>query len=119
MTSKDHAALASFDFLAEVLAGYGSCDFAVRAWDGTVWEPDAGQPARITLVLQHPGAVRKMFWPPRRYTLGEAYISDDVDWSVRSPLILTRLAQFSLSLNRLPEAYSTRTRIHRVRMLAA
>ena len=79
VTSKDHAVLASFDFLAEVLAGYGSRDFAVRAWDGTLWEADAGQPARFTLVLRHPGAVRKMFWPPRPYTLGEAYIYDDID----------------------------------------
>jgi len=79
VTSKDHAVLASFDFLAEVLAGYGARDFAVRAWDGTLWEADAGRPARFTLVLQHPGAVRKMFWPPRPYTLGEAYIYGDID----------------------------------------
>src|SRR5215469_13704931 len=79
VTSKDHAVLASFDFLAEVLAGYGARDFAVRAWEGTVWEADAGQPTRFTLVLQHPGAIRKMFWPPRPYTLGEAYIYEDID----------------------------------------
>ncbi|MHB1425677.1 MAG: class I SAM-dependent methyltransferase [Gemmataceae bacterium] len=77
--SKDSAAHASFDFLGEVLAGYGPRDFAVRAWNGAVREPDAGKPARFTLVLQHPGAVRKMFWPPRPYTLGEAYIYDDID----------------------------------------
>src|SRR5579884_402362 len=77
--SKDLAVRASFDFLGEVLAGYGPRDFAIRAWDGTVCEPDAGQPARFTLVLRHPGAVRKMFWPPRAYTLGEAYIYDDID----------------------------------------
>ena len=73
------AVQASFDFLGELLSKYGPRDFAVRAWDGSVWEPDAGQPARCTLVLQHPGAVRKMFWPPRPYTLGEAYIYDDID----------------------------------------
>lgn len=77
--TKDHAVEASFAFLGELLSGYGPRDFAVRAWDGTVWEPDAGQPARFTLVLQHPGAIRKMFWPPRPYTLGEAYIYDDID----------------------------------------
>ncbi len=79
VTRKDPAVTASFDFLGEVLAGYGPRDFAVRAWDGTVWEADAGQPTRFALVLRHPGAVRKMFWPPRRYTLGEAYIYDDID----------------------------------------
>jgi cyclopropane-fatty-acyl-phospholipid synthase len=77
--SKDPSVLASFDFLAKLLADYGPRDFAIRAWDGSVREPDAGQPARFTLVLQHPGSVRKMFWPPRPYTLGEAYIYDDID----------------------------------------
>jgi cyclopropane-fatty-acyl-phospholipid synthase len=77
--TKDPAVGASFAFLAEVLSGYGPRDFSIRAWDGTVWEPDAGQSARFTLVLQHSGSVRKMFWPPRSYTLGEAYIFDDID----------------------------------------
>ncbi len=78
-SSKNPAVLASFDFLNDVLAGYGPRDFAIRAWDESACEPDAGQPARFTLVLQHPGAVRKMFWPPRPYTIGEAYIYDDID----------------------------------------
>jgi cyclopropane-fatty-acyl-phospholipid synthase len=77
--TKDPAVASSFDFLGDVLSGYGPRDFAVRAWDGSVWEPEAGQPARFTLVLQHPGAVRKMFWPPRPHTLGESYIYDDID----------------------------------------
>jgi cyclopropane-fatty-acyl-phospholipid synthase len=77
--NKEPAVEASFGFLAEVLSGYGPRDFAIRAWDGTVREPDAGQPARFTLVLQHPGSVRKMFWPPQPYTLGESYIYDDID----------------------------------------
>ena len=29
-------------------------------------EPEAGEAARFTLVLRHPGAVRAMFWPPGR-----------------------------------------------------
>ena len=78
-TTKDAAVEASFAFLGDVLAGYGPRDFAVRAWDGAVRAPDAGQPERFTLVLRHPGAVRRMFWPPTQYTLGEAYIYDDLD----------------------------------------
>jgi cyclopropane-fatty-acyl-phospholipid synthase len=78
-TTKDPAVEASFTFLHDLLKQYGPRDFAVRAWNGSVWEPDAGQTARFTLVLQHPGAVRKMFWPPRPYTLGEAYVYDDID----------------------------------------
>jgi cyclopropane-fatty-acyl-phospholipid synthase len=77
--TKDSAVQASFAFLGEVLSKYGPRDFAVRAWDGSVWEADTGQPPRFTLVLQHPGAIRTMFWPPRAYTLGEAYIYDDID----------------------------------------
>jgi cyclopropane-fatty-acyl-phospholipid synthase len=79
VTAKDPAVQTSLDFLSDLLRHYGPRDFAVRAWDGGVWEPDAGQPARFTLVLQHPGAVRKMFWPPGPYRLAEAYIYDDID----------------------------------------
>src|SRR5262249_33269160 len=79
VTTTDPAVQSSFAFLRDLLSDYGPRDFAVRAWDGTVWEPDAGQPARFTVVLQHPGAVRKMFWPPSKYGLAEAYIYDDID----------------------------------------
>ena len=37
------------------------------------------EPARFTIVLQHPGALRKMFLPPNDLTLGEAYIYNDFD----------------------------------------
>jgi cyclopropane-fatty-acyl-phospholipid synthase len=77
--SIDPAVEASFAFLSEVLAEYGPRDFAVRAWDGTMLEPDAGCPARFTLVLQHPGALRKMFWRASHVGMGEAYIYDDYD----------------------------------------
>lgn len=56
-------------------------NFAVRLWDGTTWSPNAGsgEPIRFTLVLQHPGALRKMFLPPSELNLGEAYIYNDYD----------------------------------------
>lgn len=78
-TSKDPAVEASFAFLGELLTGYGPRDFSLRAWDGAIREPDSGQPERFTWVLRHPGAVRRMFWPPSKYSLGEAYIYDDID----------------------------------------
>jgi cyclopropane-fatty-acyl-phospholipid synthase len=78
-TTKDPTVQASFAFLGELLAGYGPRDFTLRAWDGAVRELDAGQPERFTWVLRHPGAVRRMFWPPSQYSLGEAYIYDDID----------------------------------------
>lgn len=69
----------SLAFLQRLIEAYRPRDFAVRFWDGTGIEPDAGQPARFTLVLHHPGAVRQMFWPFNKASTGEAYIYDDFD----------------------------------------
>ncbi|HEX5104459.1 MAG TPA: cyclopropane-fatty-acyl-phospholipid synthase family protein [Pirellulaceae bacterium] len=66
-------------FLRELSQGFESRDFAVRFWNGWTWEPDAGQEAKCTLVLKHPGAVRQMFWRPNKAAFGEAYIYDDFD----------------------------------------
>ena len=54
-------------------------DVAVRLWDGTTWKPQPAEPTRCTLVLRHPGALRRMFMPPNELRLGEAYIYDDFD----------------------------------------
>jgi len=69
----------SLSFLQSLLANYHPRDFAVRLWDGTQWGAEPGQPTRFTLVLRHPDALRKMFWPPTELALGEAYIYDDFD----------------------------------------
>jgi cyclopropane-fatty-acyl-phospholipid synthase len=66
-------------FLHQLIGGYSPRDFAVRFWDDTTLEPDAGQTAQFTLVLQHPGALRQMFWPFNKAAGGEAYIYNDVD----------------------------------------
>ncbi len=63
---------------------FGSSDlpyFAVRLWDGTMWQskPNEVEPARFMLALQHPGALRTMFLPPNALNLGEAYIYNDFD----------------------------------------
>jgi cyclopropane-fatty-acyl-phospholipid synthase len=75
----DRALRTSLSFLKDILGGYEPRDFAVRFWDGTVWEAEPGQPARFTLVLKHAGALRCMFWPPGELSLAEAYIHDDFD----------------------------------------
>jgi cyclopropane-fatty-acyl-phospholipid synthase len=74
----DSAKARSLDMLRQLSAGYDR-DFAIRFWDGTTDFPGAGQPLRFTLVLQHPGAVRAMFWPFSDLSFGEAYIFDDFD----------------------------------------
>lgn len=69
----------ALSFLQSIFADYSPRDFSIRLWDGTSWDPEPGNPARFTLVLQHPGTLRKMFIPPNELTLGEAYIYDDFD----------------------------------------
>lgn len=66
-------------FLQELSQGFEQREFAVRFWNGWVWEPPGGQPARSTIVLKHPGAVRQMFWVINKASFGEAYIYDDFD----------------------------------------
>ena len=52
-------------------------NFAVRLWNqGEL--PAASEPA-FTLVLNHPGSLRRMFSPPMELSLGEAYIYGDFD----------------------------------------
>ncbi len=75
----DPAVQTALSFLQSLLVDYQPRDFAVRMWDGTQWDPEPGNPTRFTLVLQHPGTLRKMFFPPNELTLGEAYIYDDFD----------------------------------------
>lgn len=77
--SSDQATGNSLSFLHQLLGDYHPRDFAVRLWNDVTWEAEAGQPTRFTLVLQHPGALRRMFWPPDEVSFGEAYIYDDCD----------------------------------------
>ncbi len=51
--------------------------FGVRLWDGTEL-PVAGRPA-FSLVLNHAGALRRMFTPPIELSLCEAFIYGDFD----------------------------------------
>ncbi len=51
--------------------------FSVRLWDQG--ELPADGTAQYTLVLNHPGALRRMFAPPVELSAGEAYIYGDFD----------------------------------------
>src|SRR5712691_5062487 len=75
----DQAAQVTLSLLQDVFSSSPSSNVAVRLWDGTTWQPEPGEPTRCTLVLQHPGALRKMFVPPSDLSLGEAYIYNDFD----------------------------------------
>ncbi len=52
--------------------------FAVRLWNGTTL-PAAGDAPRFTIVLTHPGALRRMLIPPTDLTIGEAYVRGDFE----------------------------------------
>jgi cyclopropane-fatty-acyl-phospholipid synthase len=81
----DSAVQTSLAFLQRLTACYHPQDFAVRFWDGTTWDPagrrhhSAGPEPRFTLVLNHPGTLRQMFWPWNKAGVAEAYIYDDFD----------------------------------------
>src|SRR5262249_49556924 len=62
---------ATLEILRRLLAGYDR-DFAVRLWDGTVWEPEPGRPARFTLVLNQSSSLRAMLADPRQLQLSLA-----------------------------------------------
>jgi cyclopropane-fatty-acyl-phospholipid synthase len=53
--------------------------FAVRYWDGSGDQRGAGAAPAFTLVLRHPGALRRMLYPPSELGLAEAYLHDDYD----------------------------------------
>ena len=98
---------ASRAILERVAKGYSPRDFAVRFWDGSTWEPDAGGSPLFTLVLNHAGAVRKMFWPPNGVALAEAYIYGDFDVEGDMPAFL----RFCRFLQDTPHSRPERVRI--------
>ncbi len=69
----------TLSFIDELVGGVEPRDFAFRLWDGTGWGPGHGSEPRFTIVLKHPGSLRRMFLPPSDLTIGEAYIYDDFD----------------------------------------
>ena len=77
--ASDPAVRTSRDMMTLLATGYSPRDFAVRFWDGSRLEPEAGQEALFTLALNHPGALKKMLWPPDGVAFAEAYVYGDFD----------------------------------------
>ena len=75
----DSAVQTTLSLLQDLFGSSEQRNFAVQLWDGTTWKPEPAEPTRLTLVLQHPGALRRMFLPPSDLNLGEAYIYNDFD----------------------------------------
>lgn len=79
LLANDPQVAQTMSFLDELFGSIEPRDFAIRLWDGTTWGPGAGQKARFTIVLNHPGSLRAMFVPPNDLNAGEAYIYGDFD----------------------------------------
>ena len=79
MSTTNRAREGTLAILERVFAGYPSRDFTVRLWDGTIWPEGGVSSPTFTLLLNHRGALRRMFLPPTDLNLGEAYIYDDFD----------------------------------------
>ena len=112
---KDANALAAARaVLDDVFGPVASRRFAVRFWDDSLDEP-AEQP-RFTIILESPGALRRMLLPPNELAITESYIFGDLDIEgnleaaadlgdiaasrLRSPRALFRLMRHLMALPR-------------------
>jgi cyclopropane-fatty-acyl-phospholipid synthase len=75
----DEARETTLEVLEGIFAGYPERHFTVLLWDGTTWPEEMVASPAFTLVLNHPGALRRMFLPPSELNLGESYIYGDYD----------------------------------------
>jgi cyclopropane-fatty-acyl-phospholipid synthase len=128
--TQDRTTAASRSLLEDLTRGYRPRDFAVRFWDGSRWDPEPGHDAAFTLVLNHPGSLRAMFWPPtNRAALGEAYVYDDFDiegdlhayfrlsgYLASAPWGLGEKLNFAARLLALPNQKRPRTGLHAARL---
>ena len=80
MKTQASAVQITLSLLEDVFGSSPVRGVGIRLWDGSVWQPEAAGPTkRCTVVLQHPGALRKMFMPPTETNLAEAYLYNDFD----------------------------------------
>ena len=78
--------------------------FGIRLWEGTELRGEA--PFPFSLVLNHPGALRRMFKAPVELSLGEAFIRDDfeIEGDIFSAFpLMEGIAARALSLGELVE----------------
>lgn len=75
----NRAAKISLSIMERLFSSYHPCNFSVKLWDGTEWRAEKQGDYKFTLVLNHPGSLKSMFWPPNELSLAEAYIFGDFD----------------------------------------
>jgi cyclopropane-fatty-acyl-phospholipid synthase len=76
---EDQAEELTIALLEKLFSGNDGRAFDVRLWAGRVLEADTGDDPPFTLVLTHPGSLRRMLIPPGELTLAEAYLRGDFD----------------------------------------
>lgn len=69
----------TLDILNRILGTAPPRTVACRLWDGTRWPENAPDDVAATVILNHPGALRRMFLPPTERAAGEAFIRGDFD----------------------------------------
>ena len=79
LMTQDKQVANTLDLLGAVFADYPGRDFAIRLWEGTIWEPAGASYHHFTIVLNGPSALRRMFLPPTERKLGEAYMFGDFE----------------------------------------
>lgn len=65
--------------IEEIFGPAGQRSFDVRYWTGDTEAGGGETPARFTLVLHGPGALRRALLPPSKLALGEAFVRGDLD----------------------------------------
>jgi cyclopropane-fatty-acyl-phospholipid synthase len=103
---------ATLALLADLFSDYHPRDFAVRLWDGATWEPEPGQEARFTLVVNTPTALRALLRHPDELALAEAYVYGDLDFEGDLEAVF-RAADHLL----VEKKWSTRSRLRAARHL--
>jgi cyclopropane-fatty-acyl-phospholipid synthase len=69
----------TLSLLDKLLGKFPGEGFEVRLWDGSIWRTPGNRTPRFSLVLRHPGALRRMLLAGSEVAMGEAYIYDDID----------------------------------------
>ena len=73
----DAYAQITMELIQIIFKDYHPRDFAIRLWDNTEWAAEAGQSTRFTIILNTPGALRKMFIPTNQLSMGRAYAFEE------------------------------------------
>lgn len=67
------------NILQKLFEGYEGPTFSIRLWDGWYWASSERERPTCTIVFNSAGALQSLFVRPSEITLGEAFLSKDID----------------------------------------